>query len=69
VGVHTIVFQVRRARGWFGVIWILLLAAMLCCAGFSSLYLLALWGAYAVVSVAIRKKILQKMKDMDNHNF
>ncbi len=63
VGANTIMFQVRRARGWGGVAWILLLIAMLCCSGFSFVYFLGMWGAYAVVSAALHKKLIQMMKN------
>lgn len=64
-GVNVILHNARRARGWPGVASILLLVAAACCMGFSSLYFLALWGAYAIISNALHQKILQKLKERD----
>ncbi len=62
-GVNVILNNVRRARGWIGVASVLLLIAAVCCMGLSSFYFLALWGAYATISVALHQRIMQKMKD------
>ena len=62
-GVHVFVSNARRARGWMGVASILLVVAAVCCMGLSSLYFIALWGAYATISLALHQKMLEKMKD------
>ncbi len=62
-GVNVILSNARRARGWMGVAQILLLVAAVCCMGATSFYFLALWGAYATISLALHQKIMQKMKD------
>lgn len=65
VGVNVLVQNARRARGVIGVASILLIVAAVCCMGLSSLYFLALWGAYATISAALHQKILQKLKEND----
>ena len=62
-GVNVILNNIRQAHGWIGVVQILLLISAVCCMGLTSLYFLALWGAYATISVALHQKIMQKMKD------
>ncbi len=62
-GVNVILQNAKHARGWMGVASILFLVAVVCCMGLSSLYFLALWGAYATVSAALHQKIMQKMKE------
>ena len=62
-GVNVILQNAKQARGWMGVASILFLVAVVCCMGFSSLYFVALWGAYATVSAALHQKIMQKMKE------
>ena len=64
-GVNVILQNARHARGWMGMASILLLVAAFCCIGFSSLYFVALWGAYATIAAALQQKIMQKMKDRD----
>ena len=64
-GVNVILQNARRAGGWIGMASILLLVAAVCCMGFSSLYFVALWGAYATITAALHQKIMQKMKDGD----
>ena len=64
-GVNVILLNARRARGWRGVAHILLLVAAVCCLGVTSIYFVALWGAYAAISVALHQSIIQKMKDQD----
>ena len=62
-GANVIINNLRRARGWMGVTTILLAASAVCCLGWSSVYFLALWGAYATISLALHQKLVQKMKD------
>ena len=62
-GANVIINNLRRARGWMGVTTILLAASAVCCLGWSSVYFLALWGAYATISMALHQKLVQKMKD------
>lgn len=62
-GANVIINDLRRARGWMGVTTILLAASAVCCLGWSSVYFLALWGAYATISLALHQKLVQKMKD------
>ena len=64
-GVNVVLYNARHAKGGFGKASVLLLAAVVCCMGVSSLYFLALWGAYVIVSSALHKKIMQKMKDQN----
>ena len=64
-GVNIIIQNARRAGGWIGVASVLLLVAAVCCMGPSSLYFVALWGAYATITAALHQKIMQKMKDRD----
>lgn len=63
IGVNVLVQNAKRARGVIGVASILLVVAAVCCMGLSSLYFLALWGAYVTISAALHQKILQKMKE------
>lgn len=64
-GVNVILQNARHAGGWIGGASVLLLVAAVCCMGFSSLYFVALWGAYATITAALHQKIMQKMKDRD----
>ena len=66
-GVNIILQSARRARGWIGVASILLLVAAVCCMGLSSLYFVALWGAYATITAALHQKIIEKMKNNDEN--
>ena len=64
-GVNVVLYNARHAKGGLGKASVLLLVAAVCCMGVSSLYFLALWGAYVIVSSALHKKIMQKMKDQN----
>lgn len=63
IGVNVLVQNAKRARGVIGVASILLVVAAVCCMGLSSLYFLALWGAYVTISAALHQNILQKLKE------
>ncbi len=67
-GVNIILQNARRARGWVGVVSILLLVATICCMGVSSVYFIAMWGAYVILSAVLHQKMLKKMKDHDDKN-
>lgn len=62
-GVNVILGNVRRATGWMKMASILFLVGAVCCMGITSVYFLALWGAYATISAALHQRIIQKMKD------
>jgi hypothetical protein len=62
-GVNVILHSAKQARGWMGVVSILFFVAVICCMGLSSLYFVALWGAYTTISVALHQKIMEKMKE------
>lgn len=62
-GVNVILHSAKQARGWVGVVSILFFVAVICCMGLSSLYFVALWGAYTTISVALHQKIMEKMKE------
>ena len=62
-GVNVIWGNVRRATGWMKMASILFLVCAVCCMGITSVYVLALWGAYATISAALHQRIIQKMKD------
>ncbi len=62
-GVNVILGNVRRSQGWMKAASIVFLIVAVCCMGVTSFYFLALWGAYATVSVALHQRIIQKMKD------
>ena len=64
-GVNVVLHNARRVRGGLGKASVWLLVAAVCCMGVSSLYFLALWGAYVIVSSALHQKIMQKMKDQN----
>lgn len=64
-GVNVILQNVRRASGWMGVASILFLVTAVCCMGLSSFSFVALWGAYATVSLAIHQRIIEKMQKND----
>ena len=64
-GVNVILQNARNSRGWMGKISLLFLVAAVCCMGLSSLYFVALWGAYATIAAALHQKIMQKMKDQN----
>ena len=63
IGFNVFLQNIKRARGWMGVASIVFFVSILCCVGASSLYFVALWGAYAVITAALHKKIMEKMKD------
>ncbi|MBE6566052.1 MAG: hypothetical protein E7659_02975 [Ruminococcaceae bacterium] len=65
VGINVILHNARRTGGWLGKASILLVVAVVFCMGLSSLYFLALWGAYVTISAALHKKIMQKLKDQN----
>lgn len=67
VAVSDILAIMIKMRGGAKVFFILLLF-MLCCGCFSGglLYVLAMWGAYGVISAAIRKKLIEKI-EQSNH--
>ena len=67
-GINVIIQNIRHNKGWKAAMPIVLLASAVCCMGFSSLYFIALWGAYATISAALHKKIIQKMKDQNNQD-
>ncbi len=54
----------RQAKGGYRAFLILLLVFSACCAGFSSLYFLALWGAYATLMTLLHLKMAQKLSGM-----
>ena len=62
---NRILQNARNSRGWMGKISLLFLVAAVCCMGLSSLYFVALWGAYATIAAALHQKIMQKMKDQN----
>ena len=64
-GVNVILQNARNSRGWMGKISLLFLVIAVCCMGLSSLYFVALWGAYATIAAALHQKIMQKMKDQN----
>lgn len=63
IGFSVVWQNTRRANGWMGVASILFFIGILCCLGLSSLYFVALWGAYAIVTAALHQKIIEKMKN------
>lgn len=65
-GVNVVLHGARRARGWQGVVSILLLVAAFCCMGISGFYFIALWGAYTTVAAALHQKMLQKLKEKND---
>ena len=62
-GVNVILQNARHSGGWRKAAPILLLVFAVCCMGLSSLYFVALWGAYATITAALHQRIMQKMKD------
>lgn len=66
IGFGVVWQNARRAKGWMGVASILFFVSILCCLGLSSLYFVALWGAYAIVTAALHQKIIEKMKDKNS---
>ncbi len=64
-GVNVALLNAHRSRGWMSAAHVLLLVLAVCCLGFTGFYFVALWGAYATVSVALHQKIMQKMKDQN----
>lgn len=67
IGVSAIFQNAKRAKGWVGVFYILFLVLAICCMGLSSFSFVALWGAYVTISVALHQKIMEKLKDRDQH--
>ena len=59
IGIQSIVATLRRARGASRIIWLLLLAFLFCTGG--ALYMLAFWGAYVIVMLAMQKKMVEKI--------
>ena len=64
-GVSAVLFNIRRASGLMKAVSIVLFAATISCMGISSVYFLALWGAYVIVSAALHQKIIEKLKDQN----
>ncbi len=64
-GVNVIFQNARHAGGGMRIAPVLFLVAVACCMGFSSLYFIALWGAYATISAALHQKMIQKLKEKD----
>jgi hypothetical protein len=64
-GVNTVLFNIRRVSGWMKAMTIVLFVATVSCMGISSIYFLALWGSYVIVSAALHQKIIEKLKDQN----
>ena len=63
LGAWSLMARIRLSRGGARAFWILLCVSFVCCAGYSVLYFLALWGANATITVAMRNRMLQKLKE------
>ncbi len=64
-GVNVIAQNARRAGGGMRIAPVLFLVAVVCCMGFTGFYFIALWGAYATISAALHKKMIEKLKEKD----
>ena len=67
IGVGAILGMLRTSKGGARVFILLLSIAAICCAGFSALYFLALWGAYTTVLGALGRHMMKKLHD-NNHS-
>lgn len=61
VGLGSVLGMLRAAKGGYRIFLAAVSCAALCCAGFSALYFLALWGAYTTVLSALGKHMLEKL--------
>lgn len=66
LGVQSIMLSLAQARGGMRVFLLLFFGSMLCCYTGGALYILAMWGAYGRVMVAIRRKMLEKLNQNGN---
>lgn len=66
VGVGAVLGMLRASRGGSRVLVLFLALAALCCAGFSALYFLALWGAYSTILGALGRHVMNKLRDRGN---
>lgn len=64
LGAWSLLARIRFSKGGSKIFWILLCASFVCCAGFSALYFLALWGANTTITMALRNRMIQKMREM-----
>ena len=64
LGAWSLLARIRFSKGGARIFWILLCVSFVCCAGFSALYFLALWGANTTITVALRNRMIQKMREM-----
>lgn len=63
VGVIATLPMLARSNGSAKTFLLLMLAFMICCYPGGALYILAMWGAYTVVTHYLRTKMIQKMKE------
>lgn len=60
IGLQSIVASVRHAKGSNRIFLLLLLAFFVCCTG-GVFYMLAFWGSYGIVMLALQKKMVEKI--------
>lgn len=60
IGVQSIVATVRQARGGMRIVILLIAVLFFCCSG-SAFYVLAFWGSYCTVMVALQKRMVEKI--------
>lgn len=63
VGVRGLFTALSKARGGMRVFFIFALAFLFCCYAGGVLYILAMWGAYYTITLFIRNKMIEKMKE------
>ena len=63
LGARSIAVSFARARGGMRIFLILLFGALFCCSG-GGFSLIAIWGAYDRVMVALHKKLSEKIREM-----
>jgi len=61
IGVGAVLGMLRTSKGGARVFVLLLSVGAICCAGFSALYFLALWGAYTTILGALGRHMMQKL--------
>lgn len=65
-GVGAVLGMFRNSKGGARIFLSFILLSLFCCAGFSGLYFLALWGAYSTVLSAIGKRVMEKLHRSDD---
>ncbi len=62
VGVGAVLGMLHSSRGGARVFLLITCCAAFCCAGFSLLYFVALWGAYTAILSALGKHMMEKLR-------